>query len=192
MNRRQFLTTATIPIGLTTAGCSFGPSEPIELDVDTEYQDDGRQNETYLIYKHSGEERRVVGFDQHSFPETLTDQFGFGVVIEYDAATTVESVRFDLRAPPTGTPADIYLASPSGSAWSDLTYGRGSADGVTRIALPDATAVTDETVFIDMRIDPQGAPVDQIAIDLELELSAVDASEKYHASTTTTFEPETQ
>ncbi|MEA1931343.1 hypothetical protein [Halohasta litorea] len=192
MNRRQFLATTAIPVGITTAGCAANTGRTVELEAETERQDDGQQNETYLVYRHDSEEVRVVGFNQGSFPQSLDDRFGFGMFIEYDESTTLESFRFDLRAPPTGEPADIYLASPTGAVWPNLTYGRVDGEGSARIALSDAPDVTDETVFINTFVDPNTAPVEQIAIDLELELTAPDGPATYRAETTTTFEPETR
>ena len=190
MNRRRFLATAAIPVGMATAGCSADAGRTIELEAETERQDDGRQNETYLVYRHDGEEVRVVGFNQGAFPQSLDEEFGVGVFIEYDESTTLESFRFDLRAPPTGVPADIYLASPAGEAWPYLTYGQVDT-GSTRIALSEAADV-DETVFLSTIVDPRATAVERIAIDLELELTASDGSTTYHAETTTTFEPETR
>ena len=187
MDRRQFLASAVIPVGIATAGCSLAPGQTVDLHAETERQDGGRQNETYLVYRHDGEEVRVVGFDQHSFPASLDDRFGFGLVIEYDEATTVDAVRVDLRAPPTGEPADIYLAAPR-ERWPNLTYGRVDGDGATRIALPEAGAVIDETVFLNTIVDPNAAPVERIAIDLEMELGARNSPVTYRAATTTAFE----
>jgi len=191
MNRRRFLAAAAIPAGITTAGCSADAGRTIELEAETEQQDDGRQNETYLVYQHDGEEVRVVGFNQGAFPSSLGDQFGIGIVIEYDESTTLESFRFDLRTPPAGEPADIYLASPGGEQWPYLTYGRVDG-GSTRIALSEAADAVDETVFINTIIDPNAAPAERIAIDLELELTVPDDSMTYRAATATTFEPETR
>jgi|AntDeeMetageno51_2_1112566.scaffolds.fasta_scaffold00469_5 hypothetical protein len=191
MNRRRFLAAASIPVGITTAGCSASTGRTIELEAETERQDDGNQNETYLVYRHDGEEVRVVGFNQGAFPASLDDRFGFTIVIEYDESTTLESFRFDLRTPPTGEPADIYLASPGGERWPYLTYGRVDS-GSTRIALSDAADAADETVFINTVINPKAAPAERIAIDLELELTASDSPSTYRAATTTTFEPETR
>ncbi|MFQ3475971.1 hypothetical protein HKK80_06885 [Halonotius sp. F2-221B] len=192
MDRRRFLASAAIPIGITTAGCSFAPGRTVTLQAETERQDAGRQNETYLVYRHDGEEVRVVGFNQGSFPPSLDEEFGLGLFIEYDEATTLESFRFDLRAPPTGEPADIYLASPAGDAWPYLTYGRVDGDGSTRIALADAVDSVDETMFINTVIDPNAAAVEAIAIDIEMELTADGTGTTYRAETTTTFEPETR
>ena len=192
MDRRRFLTAAAIPLGITTAGCSFG-TRTVELDAEIERQDEGRQNETYLVYRHDGEEVRIVGFNQGGFPASLDEQFGLGLFIEYDEATTLESFQFDLRAPPTGEPADIYLGSPAGDAWPYLTYGRVDDDGSTRIALADAVDSVDETMFISTFIDPEAAAVEAIAIDFEMELTAEGVpGTTYRAETTTTFEPETR
>jgi len=192
MDRRRFLASAAIPVGLTTAGCSLAPGRTVTLQAETERQDEGRQNHTYLVYRHDGEEVRVVGFNQGSFPASLDEEFGLGLFIEYDEATTLESFRFDLRAPPTGEPADIYLATPGGDAWPYLTYGRIGGDGSTRIALADAVDSVDETMFLTTRIDPNSAPAERIAIDLEMELSARNGPTTYRAATTTTFDVETQ
>ena len=191
MDRRRFLASAAIPLGITTAGCSFG-TQTVELDAETERQDEGRQNETYLVYQHDGEEVRVVGFNQGAFPASLDEQFGLGLFIEYSEATTLESFRFDLRAPPTGEPADIYLGSPAGEAWPYLTYGQVNGEGSTRIALSGAVDSVDETVFINTVIDPRAAPVEAIAIDVGMELTAEGTGTIYRAETTTTFEPETR
>jgi len=192
MNRRRFIATAAIPAGITIAGCSASTGRTVDLEAETERHDEGQQNETFLSYQHDGEEIRVVGFNQAAFPASLDDQFGFGMFIEYDVSTTLESFRFDLRTPPTGEPADIYLASPSGGVWPNLTYGRIEGNGATRIALSDAPDVTDETVFINTIVEPNAAPAERIAIDLEIKLAAPDVSTKYHAETTTTFELETR
>ena len=191
MNRRRFLASAAIPIGVTTAGCAASTGRTVELEAETEQQDDGNQNETYLVYRHDDEEMRVVGFNQGAFPASLDDQFGVGIFIEYNESTVVDSFRFDLRTPPTGEPADIYLASPAGEPWPYLTYGRVDG-GSTRIALSEAADAVDETVFINTIIDPNAAPAERISIDLELELTAPDDSTTYRAATTTTFEPETR
>jgi len=191
MNRRRFLASTTIPVGITTAGCSTNTGRTVELEAETERQDGGSQNESYLVYRHDGEEIRVVGFNQGSFPASLDDRFGFGIFIEYDESTTLESFRFDLRTPPIGEPADIYLASPGGEQWPYLTYGRVD-DGSTRIALSETADAVDETVFINTIIDPNAAPAERIAIDLELELTVPDDSMTYRAATATTFEPETR
>ena len=192
MDRRRFLAAAAIPAGVMTAGSSFG-SRTIELDAETERQDEGRQNETYLVYQHDGEEIRVVGFNQGGFPVSLDEQFGLGLFIEYDEATTLESFRFDLRAPPTGVPADIYLASPGGDEWPYLTYGRVDGDRSTRIALADAVDSVDETVFINTVIDPNVAAVEAIAIDVEMELTAEGIpGTTYRAETSIAFEPKTR
>ena len=191
MNRRRFLASATIPIGITTAGCAASTGRTIELEAETEQQDDGNQNETYLVYRHDDEEMRVVGFNQGAFPASLDDQFGVGIFIEYNESTVVDSFRFDLRTPPTGEPADIYLASPAGETWPYLTYGRVDG-GSTRVALSEAADAVDETVFINTIIDPNAAPAERISIDLKLELTAPDDSTTYRAATTTTFEPETR
>lgn len=190
MNRRRFLATAAIPVGVTTAGCSASTSRTVDLEAETERQDDGRQNETYLVYQHDGEEVRVVGFTQGSFPASLDDQFGVGIVIEYDESTTVESFQFDLRTPVTGEAADIYLASPGGETWPYLTYGQVD-EGSTRIALSEAADV-DETVFISTIVDPNSAPAERIDIDLEIELGSRSGPVTYRAETATTFEPETR
>lgn len=190
MNRRRFLASTAIPVGITTAGCSTDASQTVELEAETEQQDGDKQNETYLVYQHDGEEIRVVGFNQGAFPQSLDEEFGVGIFIEYDESTTVDSFRFDLRAPPTGVPADIYLASPAGETWPYLTYGQVDT-GSTRIALSEAADV-DETVFLNTIVDPRATAVEQIAIDLELELTASDGSTTYRAETTTTFEPETR
>ena len=191
MNRRRFLASATIPIGITIAGCAASTGRTVELEAETEQQDDGNQNETYLVYRHDDEEMRVVGFNQGAFPASLDDQFGVGIFIEYNESTVVDSFRFDLRTPPTGEPADIYLASPAGEPWPYLTYGRVDG-GSTRIALSEAADAVDETVFINTIIDPNAAPAERIAIDLELELTVPDDSMTYRAATVTTFEPETR
>ena len=191
MHRRRFLASAAIPVGIATAGCSATTGRTVNLEAETEQQNGGNQNETSLVYRHDGEEVRVVGFNQGSFPASLDDQFGFAIYIEYDESTTVESFRFDLRTPPTGEPADIYLASPAGEQWPYLTYGRVDG-GSTRVALSDAADAVDETVFINTIIDPNAVPAERIAIDLELELTAPDDSTTYRAATTTTFEPETR
>ena len=192
MDRRRFLASAAIPVGITTAGCSLAPGRTVTLQAETEQQDGGRQNETYLVYRHDGEEVRVVGFNQGSFPASLDEEFGLGLFIEYDEATTLESFRFDLRAPPTGVPADIYLGSAGGDEWPYLTYGRVDGDRSTRIALADGVDSVDETVFINTVIDPNVAAVEAITIDVEMQLTDEGTGTTYHAETTTTFEPETR
>jgi hypothetical protein len=157
---------------------------------ETEMQDDGR--EKYLTYRSDNERIVTVGFDQRTVPESLTDQFGFRISVSHSDATKIESFQFDLRVPETSIdpPADIYLESPSGGLWPDITY-RDVENQWTRIALADTGELGDGTMTLETIVDPHSVPAEEVGIRVEMELSTSGSlpNRTYGVDTSTVFEP---
>lgn len=193
MDRRAFLAAGATGVAVVTAGCSGlrGTTNLVNPAVET--QDDGR--EKYLTYRHDDERVVTVGFDQRTVPATPTDQFGFRITVPHSRNTKIESFRFDLRAPRSSIdpPADVYLESPSGGLWPDLTF-REVENRWTRIALADTGELGEGTMSFDLMIAPHSVPATEVGIRAELELSnsASVLNGRYRVDTSTGFEPVTE
>lgn len=191
MHRRSFLATGTAGVATALASCSGVFGGQVNLtNPETELQDGGR--EKYLVYSHDGERIVTVGFSQRTVPDSLTDQFGFRITVSHSDETKIESFRFDLRAPQSSVdpPADIYLESPAGGLWPDITY-REVEDRWTRIALADTEELGEGTMTLETIVDPHSAPAAEVGlrVDLNLSTSGSPPNRTYRVSTSTTFEP---
>lgn len=193
MDRRAFLAAGVTGVGVVTAGCSGlgGTTNLVNPDVET--QDGGR--EKYLTYRRGDKRLVTVGFDQRTVPATATDQFGFRISVPHSRNTTIESFRFDLRAPRSSIdpPANVYLESPSGGLWPDITF-REVENRWTRIALEDTGELGEGTMTFELIIAPNSAPATEIGIRTELELSSSGSllNRRYRVDTSTEFEPVTE
>jgi hypothetical protein len=191
MERRQFLVAGTTGLSVAIAGCSALLGGTITLsNPEMSLQDDGR--EKYLTYRHDDARIVTVGFDQRTVPATRTDQFGFRISVPHSDDTKIESFQFDLRVPPSSIdpPADIYLESPSGGLWPDITF-REVENQWTRIALADTGKLGDGTMTLETIIDPHSVPAEQVGIRVELTLSSSGSppNRAYRVDTSTEFEP---
>lgn len=191
MERRRYLAAGVTGLGITIAGCSGLLGGTINLtDPETELQDGGR--EKYLTYRHDDERIVTVGFDQRTVPPSLTNQFGFRISVSHSDETKIESFQFDLRVPQSSInpPADIYLESPSGGLWPDITY-REVENGWTRIALADTGKLGEGTMTLETIVNPISVPAEELGIRAEIELSTSGSppNRRYRVDTTTEFEP---
>jgi len=188
MNRRTFLTTGLAGAGLATAGCSslLGSTVTLPLD-DTGVDDDGR--EKHLIFREGEQRIAAVSLDQRDVQRSPTDSFGFRISASHDD-TKIESFRFDLRAPQTSVdpPAEIYLASPAGGLWPDITF-EDVENRWTRIALDDTGELGEGTLNLDTIIDPGTVPATEVGVRVEMELSSTESRKTYTIDTQTQFEP---
>lgn len=178
-------------LGIGIAGCSGLLGGTINLtDPETGLQDGGR--EKYHTYRHDDERIVTIGFDQRNVPASLTDQFGFRISVSHSDETKIESFQFDLRVPQSSIdpPADIYLESPSGGLWPDITY-REVEDQWTRIALADTGELGDGTMILEAIVNPTSVPAEEVGIRAEMELSTSESppNRSYRVDTTTEFEP---
>jgi hypothetical protein len=191
MDRRRFLAAGVTGFGVALTGCSELLGRTISVtNPETALHDGGR--EKYLTYRHDDDRIVTVGFDQRTVPATPTDQFGFRISVPHSDETTIESFQFDLRVPQSSIdpPADIYLESPSGGLWPDITF-REVENRWTRIALADTGELGDGTMTLETIVDPHSVPAEQVGIRVELELStsASPPNRTYRVDTSTEFEP---
>lgn len=190
MDRRAFLAAGATGLSVVTAGCSGVLGRTVDLtDPEIGTQDEGR--EKYLAYRH--EDRRVVtlGFDQRTGQASPTDRFGFRISVPHSDATTIESFRFDLRAPITSIdpPAAIYLRAPTGGLWPDITYEQ-VENRWTRIALDDTGALGEGTLTLETIVVPGTVPADTVGIRADMELSDSGAPGRtYRLDARTEFRP---
>lgn len=189
MDRRTFLATGLAGAGLATAGCSSILGETVTLtDPETGIQDDGQ--EKYLTYRHDGDRIVTLGFDQREVQASPTDRFGFRISVPHSDDTKIESFRLDLRAPRSSIdpPAKIYLGSPAGGLWPDLTFTQ-VENRWTRIALDDTGELGEGTVTLETIVDPFSAPTEEVAIRADLSLSSSASNRTYEVDARTGFEP---
>jgi hypothetical protein len=188
MNRRTFLAAGVAGVATATAGCSSLLGSTVALPVDdTGVDGDGR--EKHLIFRDGEQRIAAVSFDQRDVQETPTDDFRFRISASHDD-TKIESFQYDLRAPQTSVdpPADIYLESPAGGLWPDITF-EDVENHWTRIALDDTGELGEGTLSVDTIINPNSAPVTEVGIRVEMELSSTEGRRTYTLDTQTQFEP---
>jgi len=196
MDRRRFLAAGLAGLGAATAGCSGVLGETVTLaDPETGTNDEGA--EKYFTYRHDGERQAVLGVDQQSPQASPTDGFPLRLSVSHrdglgadDPGTTIERLRFELRAPPTsvGPPAEVYLATPGGSIWPELTF-RTTDDSWTVIAADGlgGDGPGQGTLTLATRIEPVGTPVDELALRADLTLSG--RGRTYEIDERVRFEP---
>lgn len=191
MDRRTFLATSAATVGVVTAGCSsvLG-GDPVTLSApESGSNDEGR--EKYLTYRHEGDRIVTLGFDQRDHLDSLTDRFGFHISVSHSDDTKIESFQFDLRAPRTSIdpPADIYLKSPAGGLWPDLTY-EDIENRWTRIALPDTNELGEGTLNLETIVDPNSVPAENVGIRVDMTLSTTGSGNtRYRLVAGTSFYP---
>lgn len=191
MDRRTFLASGVAGAALATAGCSSRLGRTVNLtDPTVGTQDGGR--EKYLVYRHDGERIVTAGFDQRTVPASLTGQFGFRITVPHSDDTAIESFRFDLRAPQSSVapPADVYLESPAGGLWPDVTFEE-VENRWTRIALEDTGKLGKGTMNLMTIVAPNSVPAREVGIRVGLELSAASGG-TYRVDTSTEFQPITE
>lgn len=191
MDRRTFIAASVTGLEVAIAGCSGLLDGTVNLtNPETESQDGGR--ERYLTYHHDDDRIVTVGFDQRTVPASLTDQFGFRISVSHSDETKIESFQFDLRVPQSSIdpPADIYLESPSGGLWPDITF-REVQNQWTRIALADTGELGEGTMTLETIVDPHSVPAEEVGIRVEMELSTSMSppNRTYRVDTSTEFEP---
>lgn len=198
MKRRGFLATGTVGLTAGTAGCSGLLGSTISLGRPEErLDDDGR--EKHLIFRTGGDRIAVMSLDQRTHPESPTESFGFRLYVAHGngddgadgPATTVDGFRFDLRAPPASVkpPAKVFLASPEGGPWPDLTF-ETVEDSWTRIALENVGELGEGTIGLTTIIDPLNVPVEEVGVKAEVALSEGSiGGTTYRAEANTRFEP---
>lgn len=193
MDRRSLLATSGAVVGLATAGCSNLLGGTVELtNPERDREADGR--ETHLTYRHDGARIVTASFIQRTVPPSLSDLFGVRISLSHSKDTTLESFQIGLRAPKSSTapPADIYLSSPGGSQWTDLTFETVQNEW-TRIALEDTGELGEGTVSLDTIVQPNTEPSDVVGVRLEMELSwsGEFAKTTFRVDTSTGFKPVT-
>ena len=198
MKRRAFLATGTVGLTVGTAGCSRLLGGTTTLGRPEErLDDDGR--EKHLVFREGGDRIAVISLDQRTHPESSTDSFGLRLYVAHGyggdeadgPATTVDSFRFDLRAPPASVkpPARVFLASPEGGPWPDLTF-ETVEDNWTRIALEDVGELGEGTIGLTTIVDPLAVAAEEVGVRAAVTLSegGIGAT-TYRAEANTRFEP---
>lgn len=194
MDRRSLLATSGAVVGLATAGCSSLLGSTIDLtNPDRDDRPDGR--ETHLTYRHDGASIVTVGFVQRTVPASLDDLFGLGITLSHSGDTTLESFQFELRAPQSSValPADIYLKSPGGSRWTDLTF-ETVENQWTRIGLEDTGELGEGTMNLETFVRPNTEPATDVGVRIEVALSwsGQFADTTFRVDNSTEFSPVTE
>ena len=141
----------------------------------------------------------MISLDQRTHPKSPTESFGLRLYVAHgdgdDAsdrpATTVDRFRFDLRAPPASVkpPARVFLASPEGGPWPDLTF-ETVEDSWTRIAVEDVGELGEGTIGLTTIVDPLEFAVEEVGVRAAVTLSEGGiGGTTYRAEANTRFEP---
>lgn len=199
MNRRRFLSTALTGMVVTIAGC-HGVSGSTELrPARVERETGGRRVERQLFFDHEDTPVGAIVIDQQTPQTAPTDPFKLRLHVEHGAGrqtgrrppTTIEAFRFDLRAPARSVdpPAEVYLESPAGGLWPDITF-REVENRWTRIALSDVGELGDGTLTLETLIDPVSLPATPLGCRADVDLRETTVGgQRYRLTARTRFEP---
>lgn len=199
MNRRAFLAATGLGLTATSAGCGLLEG-PRRLAAPTEEVDaDGR--EKHLVFRDDGQRVAAFTLAQRSIQGSAGDQFNLRLHLShrsspdrYDAPTTVDRFRFDLRTPPTTehAPARIYVQVPRSELTEVLDFGQ-TDDGWNRIASEDPGDLGRGTINVETVVAPKGEMGDELEVRVAATLteSGFDGT-TYELDARTTFAPVTR
>jgi len=174
MNRRDVLT-AVGSIGVAaTAGCSSLGSTDLR-NPNEEQTDDGDVNLTFQT--ESGESVATLtvmpGRQRYSGPGGT--ELPVKIALTHGEATKIESLRFDLRAPPgptgAGTPAEVAFATPFAKPHPSLELYTDPDDGSTILDISDTGEQGDGTMVFDFRLIGLPDATTELAVDAEIEMT---------------------
>lgn len=196
MNRRAFLTATAVGLTTATAGCGLISNTKRLVEPTEEVEADGR--EKHLVFEDDGQRVAAFTLAQRSIQRSTGDQFNLRLHLshrsspeQYDAPTTVERFRFDLRTPPTTAhaPARVYVQVPRSELEEVLDVGQ-TDDGWNRIGSEDPGDLGRGTINIETVVAPDGEMGDELDVRFDATLSESGfGGTTYELDAETTFAP---
>lgn len=147
MRRRRYLRGAAAGVALGLAGCTGSLERtlyPYDVEEDPE--------ERHLIYRAGGEEVATVSLIGHGDLEWSTGVAPIRLHVWHVEGSTLERVRYVLRAPDRTITPDVYLKRPGGYPWGPISFVRGEAPGTTELRVPDLGEQGRGSVTLDLLV----------------------------------------
>ena len=172
-SRRAALGAAGSGLLAALAGCRSGLGRTVTLEPsDRQTRRDGPGTGETVFYRHEDEEVARVRLAQVRAQERPTSEFPIEVAVEHGRETTIDSLRFDLRAPVDegDAPAGVYLLARRPRITVE-TIG----DGWVRVDVTEIEAVGRGDVTFPARVSPID-PVTTLETRGEVTVSTTDSS----------------
>jgi hypothetical protein len=142
------------------AGCNAISGRTVTLEPVERVPTTGVTAGEALIYRAQETDIATVRLDQVRTREKPTGDFPIDVALEHPRATTIESLRFDIRATPRGgTPAAVYLRAGQlevtldriGNGWVRVTVPELGTAGQGDMSFPAVVAPIDPVNTVELR-----------------------------------------
>lgn len=174
MNRRDVLAAVGGVGVVATAGCSGVGSTTI-TNPEGEQTEDGDVNLNFRT--ESGDKVATVtvmpGRQRYSGPRGI--EIPVKIAITHGNATRIESVRLDLRAPPTstgaGVPAEVAFTTPFAKPHPSIELYTDPDDVSTVLNIPDTGGQGDGNMIFDFLLTGVRDSTTELSVDAAVELS---------------------
>lgn len=174
--RRRDVLGAVGTVGVTaTAGCSSLSSTTIGNPAE-EQTDDGDVNLNFRTESGKNVATLTVMPGRQRYSGSRGTEIPVKIALTHGDATKIESVRVDLRAPPTSTgasvPAEIAFTTPFAKPHPSIKLYTDPDDVSTILEIPDTGEQGDGTMVFDFLLTGVRDATTELSIDATVELSA--------------------
>jgi hypothetical protein len=175
MRRRDVLAAIGSVGVVATAGCSSVGSTTITNPAE-ERSEDGDVNLNYRTESGENLATLTVMPGRQRYSGNRGMEVPVKIALTHGGATKIESVRFDLRAPPTSTggasvPAEVAFTTPFAKPHPSIELYTGPDDVSTILEIPDTGEQGDGTMVFDFLLTGVRDATTELSIDAGIELS---------------------
>jgi hypothetical protein len=172
MNRRDVLATVGSVGVVATAGCTSVGATTI-TDPDEERTDDGAVNLTFQMESGQSVATLTVMPGRQRYLGHDGEQVPVKIAITHPEATTIGSVRLELRAPPSGAgvPAAVAFTTPFAKPHPSMELFTAPDDVSTVLAIPETGAQGDGTMLFDFLLTNLADGTAELAVDAKLQVT---------------------
>lgn len=174
MNRRGFLAAVGSVGAVATAGCSSVGSTTL-TNPEEERTDDGDVNLDFRAESGEAVATLTVMPGRRRYPGHAGAEVPVKIAITHGDATKIESVRLDLRAPPTatgaGAPAEVAFTTPFAKPHPSIELYTDPDDVSTILEIPDTGEQGDGTMVFDFLLTGVRDATAELSVDATIALS---------------------
>lgn len=173
--RRRDLLAAVGTVGVTaTAGCSSVGSTTL-TNPEVEQTDDGDVNLNFRTESGENVATLTVMPGRQRYSGHRGTEIPVRIALTHGDATRIESVRLDLRAPPTvtgaGVPAEVAFTTPFAKPHPSIKLYTDPDDVSTILEIPDTGEQGDGTMVFDFLLTGVRDATTELSVDATMELS---------------------
>jgi hypothetical protein len=174
MNRRDVLAAVGTAGVVATAGCTSLGSTTI-TNPEGERTDDGDVNLNFQTESGENVATLTVMPGRERYSGSRGTEIPVKIAITHGDATKIESVRLDLRAPPTstgaGTPAEVAFTTPFAKPHPSIDLYTDPDDVSTILEIPDTGEQGDGNIVFDFLLTAVRDTTNELSVDAAIELS---------------------